>query len=148
VRARIEFKRIAAWCALVLLPHSLVLADELPPVVLADAAKQSPEDPEWTSQFMEQSRKASNEAARRCAPDGKVPMGTVWQNSSLQLVVTYKCVSRDDPKFKAARSAPATINPIAPEQAAKTCAAQGKTAKEFGLKTLTFYACVSSPKSQ
>jgi hypothetical protein len=133
---------------LVFLPHSIVLADDLPPVVLADAAKQSPDDPEWTSQFMEQSRKASNEAARRCAPDGKVPMGTVWQNSSLQLVVTYKCVSRDDPKFKAARSAPPTITAVAPAQAEKTCAAQGKRAKEFGLKMLTFYACVSSPQPQ
>ena len=139
-------RRIAAWCALVFLPHGIVLAEDLPPVVLADAAKQSPDDPEWASQFMEQSRKASNDAARECAPDGKVPMGTVSQNSSLQLVVSYKCVSREDPKFKAARGAPATINAVAPEQAAKTCAAQGKTAKEFGLKMLTFYACVSSAK--
>jgi hypothetical protein len=144
LRPMIEIGRIAACCAFVLLPYSLVLADDLPPVVLADAARQSPDDPEWSSQFMEQSRKASTEAASKCAKDGKVPMGTVWQNSTMQLVVTYKCVSREDPKYKATLSAPATITAVAPEQAEKTCRAQGKKAKQFGLKMLTFYACVSS----
>ena len=148
MRARIYLTGVATCsCALVFISYSIGLAGDLPAVVLADAARQSPDDPEWTSQFMEQSRKASTEASSKCAQQGKVPLGTVWQNSTMQLLVTYKCVSRDDPKYRAARSAPPTITAVAPEQAEKTCAAHGKRAKEFGLKMLTFYACVSSPQA-
>jgi hypothetical protein len=136
--------RMRACCASVFLLCSTVLADDSPPIVLAEAARQSPDDPEWTGQFMEQSRKASMEATSRCAKEGKVPMGTVWQNSALQLVVTYKCMSRQDPKYQAAQKGGPTITAVAFEQAEKTCAAQGKRAKEFGLKMLTFYSCVST----
>jgi hypothetical protein len=134
-------KPIPTCCASVFLLCSSVLADDSPPIVLADAARQSPDDPEWAGQFMEQSRRASLEATSRCAKEGKVPMGTVWQNSALQLVVTYKCMSREDPKYQAAQRGAPTITAVAFGQAEKTCAAQGKKAKEFGLKMLTFYAC-------
>jgi hypothetical protein len=147
MRARFRLRHITSWCAFMCLPYGLVLADDLPPVVLADAARQSPDDPGWSSQFMEQSRRASSEAISKCAQEGKVPLGNVWQNSTLQLLVTYKCVPGDDPKFKAARTAPPTITAVAPGQAEKTCAAQGKRAKEFGLRMLTFYACVSSAQA-
>jgi hypothetical protein len=137
-------KIIPTCCASVLLLCGTVLAEDSPPIVLADAARQSPDDPEWSGQFMEQSRKASVAAASRCAKEGKVPMGTLWQNNALQLVVTYKCMSREDPKYQAAQKVAPTIAAVAFEQAEKTCTAQGKKAKEFGLKTLTFYACAST----
>jgi hypothetical protein len=137
-------KPIPSCCLCVFLLCSTVLADDSPPMVLADAARQSPDDPEWAAQFMEQSRKASVEATARCAKESKVPLGTVWQNSALQLVVTYKCLSREDPKYQAAQRGAPTITAVAFEQAEKTCAAQGKKAKEFGLKMLTFYACAST----
>ena len=130
--------------ASLLLLCSNVYADDSPEIVLADPATQDVQhDPQFWRQFMERSQKASEEAHSRCAEQGKVAMAAAWQNSALQLVVKYTCVSRDAPHYQAAQRVEEYVTAAAFEQAEKVCAAQGKKTQEYGLNMLTFYACVS-----
>jgi len=139
-----QLKRMVRYCASLLLLCSSIHADGSAEIILADPTTQSAS--EWTRHFMERSREVYLDATARCAKEGKVAITPVWQNSTLQIVTSCKCLYPDDPALKAVLGG-VIGREITPTQAEKVCAAQGKKAEKTKLDSLTFYIC-SSPSDE
>jgi hypothetical protein len=135
-------KPLALCCVSTILFCRIALADGyIEQHVLAEAATDSVDDPEWAQRFFERSRNAYLAAAARCSNDRKIAKARYWQNAALQLVGAYRCVARDDPELLSGQ--PSQQSPVANFRWPKKCAPPlARRSNERGLtSSSSTFAC-------